>query len=190
MEKICARCGKKKNLLSWEPMCGTCMLAVAEEKTVSEIRRGEATSTFAEDNVICPWCGSVRRTNAGKRSKDRKVKTMPDYIERAAVEHMLEAAQIISDGEYCGYCTEDVRLSEIPSVDAESVRRALLTVSRAMPIIRPRGDIAKIKCYDELFTTFEAVTGMSVSDCLDFFLKGYELVAPDPPPTLSGMMEE
>lgn len=54
--------------------------------------------------------------NAGKRSKDRKVKTMPDYIERAAVEHMLEAAQIISDGEYCGYCTEDVRLSEIPSV--------------------------------------------------------------------------
>lgn len=61
--------------------------------------------------------------NAGKRSKDRKVKTMPDYIERAAVEHMLEAAQIISDGEYCGYCTEDVRLSEIPSVDVESVRR-------------------------------------------------------------------
>ena len=48
---------------------------------------------------------------------------MPDYIERAAVEHMLEAAQIISDGEYCGYCTEDVRLSEIPSVDVESVRR-------------------------------------------------------------------
>ena len=65
MEKICARCGKKKNLLSWEPMCGTCMLAVAEEKTVSEIRRGEATSTFAEDNVICTWCVSVRRTYVG-----------------------------------------------------------------------------------------------------------------------------
>ena len=42
---------------------------------------------------------------------------MADYIERAAVEHMLEAAQVVSDadGIYCGYCTEDVRLSEIPA---------------------------------------------------------------------------
>lgn len=47
---------------------------------------------------------------------------MTEYIERAAVERMLEAAQIISDGEYCGYCTEDVRLSKIPSVDVGSVR--------------------------------------------------------------------
>ena len=49
---------------------------------------------------------------------------MTDYIERAAVEHMLEAAQVVSDadGIYCGYCTEDVRLSEIPSVDVAPVR--------------------------------------------------------------------
>ena len=65
MEKICARCGKKKDLLSWETMCYKCQMEAAEEKTVEEIKRGEATSTFAEDNVICPWCGSVRRTNVG-----------------------------------------------------------------------------------------------------------------------------
>ena len=28
---------------------------------------------------------------------------MKEYIERAAVEEMLENAQLISDGEYCGY---------------------------------------------------------------------------------------
>lgn len=50
---------------------------------------------------------------------------MAGYIERAAVEHMLEAAQVVSDAEgiYCGYFTEDVRLSEILSADVEPVRR-------------------------------------------------------------------
>lgn len=32
---------------------------------------------------------------------------MDEYIKRAAVEKMLEDAQLISDGEYCGYCTEE-----------------------------------------------------------------------------------
>lgn len=32
------------------------------------------------------------------------------------VEEMLEDAAIISDGEYGGYCTEDIRLSEIPRI--------------------------------------------------------------------------
>ena len=39
---------------------------------------------------------------------------MKGYIERAAVEEMLENAQLISDGEYCGYCTEDVNLVVSP----------------------------------------------------------------------------
>ena len=39
---------------------------------------------------------------------------MSEYIEREDVEKMLEDAQIISDGEYSGYCTEDVNLSNIP----------------------------------------------------------------------------
>ncbi len=47
---------------------------------------------------------------------------MKEYIERAAVEEMLENAQLISDGEYCGYCTEDVNLGSIPAADVAEVR--------------------------------------------------------------------
>ena len=47
---------------------------------------------------------------------------MKEYIEREAVEEMLENAQIISNGEYCGYCTEDVRLNSIPTAKVAEVR--------------------------------------------------------------------
>lgn len=47
---------------------------------------------------------------------------MKEYIERAAVEAMLENVQIITDGEYCGYCTEDVNLGSIPVADVVEVR--------------------------------------------------------------------
>lgn len=47
---------------------------------------------------------------------------MKEYIKRAAVETMLENAQIITDGEYCGYCTEDVNLGSIPTADVAEVR--------------------------------------------------------------------
>lgn len=47
---------------------------------------------------------------------------MKTYIERAAVETMLENAQIISDGENCGYCTEDVNLGSIPAASVAEVR--------------------------------------------------------------------
>lgn len=47
---------------------------------------------------------------------------MKEYIERADVQEMLENAQIISNGEYCGYCTEDVRLNSIPAADVAEVR--------------------------------------------------------------------
>ena len=43
---------------------------------------------------------------------------MSDYIEREAVEIMLENAQIVSDGEYSGYCTEDVNWGKIPAAAA------------------------------------------------------------------------
>lgn len=49
---------------------------------------------------------------------------MSEYIERAAVAKMLEDAQLISDGEYCGYCTEDVSLNSIPAADVAEVRHA------------------------------------------------------------------
>ena len=53
-----------------------------------------------------------------------------EYIERGpvermieAVERMLENAQIVSDGEYSGYCTEDISLDEIPAADIVEVVR-------------------------------------------------------------------
>lgn len=47
---------------------------------------------------------------------------MSEYIERAAVAKMLEDAQLISDGEYYGYCTEDVSLNSIPAADVVEVK--------------------------------------------------------------------
>ena len=46
---------------------------------------------------------------------------MKEYIERAAVEEMLENAKIITDGENCGYCTDDVNLDGIPAADVAPV---------------------------------------------------------------------
>ena len=48
---------------------------------------------------------------------------MSDYIEREAIEEMLENAQLISDGEYSGYCTEDVNIDAIPSADVVERKR-------------------------------------------------------------------
>jgi hypothetical protein len=63
MRKICARCGKEQFLLSWETKCAACRREEAEEQTVANIQSGEDTSTSGEDNVICPWCGAVYKTN-------------------------------------------------------------------------------------------------------------------------------
>lgn len=51
---------------------------------------------------------------------------MDDYIKREQVEEMLEKAKIISspDGEYSGYCTEDICLESIPSADVVKERYA------------------------------------------------------------------
>ena len=48
---------------------------------------------------------------------------MKRYIEQDAVEKMLEDAQLISDGEFCGYCTEDVNLDSIPAAYVVEVVR-------------------------------------------------------------------
>lgn len=48
---------------------------------------------------------------------------MKECIEREAVEKMLENAQIITYGEWCGYCTDDVNLDSIPAADVAEVVR-------------------------------------------------------------------
>lgn len=56
-----------------------------------------------------------------QKAKKAEGTGMKEYIERAAVEEMLESTQIISDGKYCGYCTEDINLSSIPAADVAPV---------------------------------------------------------------------
>lgn len=58
---------------------------------------------------------------------------MAEYIERAAVAKMLEDAQLISDGEYCGYCTEDVSLNSIPAADISEARHGRWLTTDAYP---------------------------------------------------------
>ena len=58
---------------------------------------------------------------------------MKEHIERAAVEEMLENAHLISDGEYCGYCTEDVNLGSIPAADVVEVVHGRWLTTDAYP---------------------------------------------------------
>lgn len=57
---------------------------------------------------------------------------MPEYISRDEVNNMLEQAQLISDecGEYCGYCTEDIDISAIPTADVAPVVHGKWTTHR------------------------------------------------------------
>ena len=45
-----------------------------------------------------------------------------EYIDKQIVEEMIESAQLISDGEYSGYCTEDINISSIHTADVAPVR--------------------------------------------------------------------
>lgn len=47
---------------------------------------------------------------------------MNDYISRDAVLEMLEESHIISNGEYAGYCTEDIDICDIPSADVQPIK--------------------------------------------------------------------
>lgn len=67
---------------------------------------------------------------------------MKEYIERAAVEKMLEDAQLISDGEYCGYCTEDVNLNSIPAADVAPVRHG----TWKLKMVGVFGDLKQYSC--------------------------------------------
>ena len=48
---------------------------------------------------------------------------MSDHIKRDAIEEMFENARLISDGEYSGYCTEDINIDAIPSADVVERKR-------------------------------------------------------------------
>lgn len=51
------------------------------------------------------------------------METKHDYIERSAVKEMLDNARLIADaeGEYVGYCCEDISIDSIPAADVALV---------------------------------------------------------------------
>lgn len=55
---------------------------------------------------------------------------MKEYLDKEVVQEMLENAQIISNGEYYGYCTEDVRLNSIPAANVAEVRHGRWILER------------------------------------------------------------
>ena len=57
VKKKCKRCGKEKNMMSWETMCYEGMKLKALEETQTAIREeepGENVDTWTNDYVICP----------------------------------------------------------------------------------------------------------------------------------------
>ena len=48
---------------------------------------------------------------------------------------MLENARLVAEGEYCGYCTDDVNLNAIPTVAFRSVSRADLSEFKTCELV-------------------------------------------------------
>lgn len=44
-----------------------------------------------------------------------------EYVNKKAIIEMLENSHLISDGEYCGYYTDDIDINKIPSLNFSSV---------------------------------------------------------------------
>ena len=59
MIKTCERCGKQRNMMSWEHLCYSCMKEKELERIQAEIADGEEPNTGSSDYVICPYCGAA-----------------------------------------------------------------------------------------------------------------------------------
>ncbi|MCM1167094.1 MAG: hypothetical protein NC401_13900 [Ruminococcus sp.] len=68
MKKICSRCGKEREMLSWENTCWACSKLNALEQTQAAIRAAEhdeMVDTRSDDYIICPYCGAALETDVG-----------------------------------------------------------------------------------------------------------------------------
>ena len=107
MIKKCKRCGKEKNMMSWETMCYECMKLKALEETqaaIREVESDEDVDTWSDDYVICPYCGEALETDAG----------YPDFLE------------IYEDGDHeleCPECGETFILNTMVSYSWETKKR-------------------------------------------------------------------
>jgi hypothetical protein len=87
--KSCERCGKTFNSYLYETMCYKCQKEKNLEDVKKSIVSGEKTSTYGEDDVICPWCGE-------------------------SIEADCESSEFYEDGDHvlqCPYCDKEFTLS-------------------------------------------------------------------------------
>ena len=60
MIKTCKRCGKQKNMLSWENLCYQCGKEIELERAQQSIKSGDFNpDTYSTDYMICPYCGAA-----------------------------------------------------------------------------------------------------------------------------------
>lgn len=60
MKKICERCGKVKEMMSWDSLCYQCLIDADLEIKQQQIRTGEDdVDTYSSDYIICPYCGNA-----------------------------------------------------------------------------------------------------------------------------------
>lgn len=65
MEKVCKRCGKIAQMMSFEDYCYACLIQNELERvqlSVKEAKTGENPDTYSSDFVICPYCGCALQT--------------------------------------------------------------------------------------------------------------------------------
>ncbi len=60
MIKACKRCGKQKEMMSWEDHCYQCVKEIELERAQQSIKSGDPSpDTYSTDYVICPHCGAA-----------------------------------------------------------------------------------------------------------------------------------
>lgn len=106
MEKVCKRCGKIAQMMSWEDYCYACLIQNELERVqlnVREAKEDEDPDTYSTDYVICPYCGCELPT-------DLSYEDFPEIYEEG--DHKLT----------CPECDKDFRLTTSVSYSWETER--------------------------------------------------------------------
>jgi hypothetical protein len=94
---------------------------------------------YKEQEPCNSCCGGDQKEKAKLCQKsylaglEHRQEPCADAISRADVIKMIENAQIISDGEYCGYCTDDINIDALPSVTPKQKTGKWIPVSESLP---------------------------------------------------------
>ena len=83
-----------------------------------EIKKFESNAEFERTHENLRGCQEFRQLAGWLKELKAYKEQEPceDAISREDVIKMIENAQIISDGEFCGYCTEDINIDTLSSV--------------------------------------------------------------------------